>query len=307
MTVSPQLRAILLASVLAAVAAALALYTLSQSRGGSTGDADTLPPVASLASPRTALPKPKATPAKPKPVKNPFVEQARKAGLPPAIARALGAHEVVVVSLYTPRLELDAVTKAEAEAGAAVGHAGFVAVNVRSEGTARVLTKLLGVLDAPGTLVYRRPGELFMRLDGFNDRETVAQAAQNADPTPDKQTGWARDANAICEGIVQKINALQLPANQAQLTTFFTQLLAVEADGLAELHALKPAPGTGPKVTAMLASYDRMHRTEAKVVADMGKSERAASNALQTKANAAGAQGDKLAGELGAASCALGG
>ena len=40
--------------------------------------------------------------------------------------------------------------------------------------------ELLGALENPGILVYRRPDVLFARMSGFADSETVAQAAANA-------------------------------------------------------------------------------------------------------------------------------
>ena len=44
----------------------------------------------------------------------------------------------------------------------------------------RNLTEQLGLLSDPGVLVYRKPGTLAVRIDGFADRDTVAQAADNA-------------------------------------------------------------------------------------------------------------------------------
>jgi len=37
-----------------------------------------------------------------------------------------------------------------------------------------------GLLPDPGVLVYHAPGDVVIRLDGFNDRDAVAQAATNA-------------------------------------------------------------------------------------------------------------------------------
>ena len=48
---------------------------------------------------------------------------------------------------------------------------------------AGILTGLLpggGLLPDPGVLVYRAPGTVAFRLDGFQDRDAVAQAATNA-------------------------------------------------------------------------------------------------------------------------------
>ncbi len=69
---------------------------------------------------------------------------------------------------------------AEARAGASAAGVGFVALNVNQESQSRPLTKLLGVLEDPGVLVFRRPGDVFLRLSGYADQQTVAQAARNA-------------------------------------------------------------------------------------------------------------------------------
>jgi hypothetical protein len=55
-----------------------------------------------------------------------------------------------------------------------------VALNVFAEAQSRPLLELLGTLENPSVLVYRRPNTLFARIGGFADRETVAQAAANA-------------------------------------------------------------------------------------------------------------------------------
>jgi hypothetical protein len=42
------------------------------------------------------------------------------------------------------------------------------------------LTEQLGLLPDPGVLVYVRPASLAVKIGGFADKETVAQAARNA-------------------------------------------------------------------------------------------------------------------------------
>ena len=131
-----------------------------------------------------AKPKPKAVAPTPKPQPRPVrpsaVTVALKAGLPAPLARALGQHGVVVVSLYNPYSEVDGIAFAEARAGAALGGAGFVPLNVLSRAEVGKLTEMLGLLPDPGVLVYTRPGTLSIRIGGFADKETVAQAAHNA-------------------------------------------------------------------------------------------------------------------------------
>jgi hypothetical protein len=126
----------------------------------------------------------KATPTVPVARKAPsqpsFVIAALAAGLPNAIATALGRHQTVVVSLYNPYSEVDGIAFAEARAGAKAAGVGFVPLNVLSEAQVGKLTQMLGLLPDPGLLVYVRPGTLVVKIGGFADKETVAQAAQNA-------------------------------------------------------------------------------------------------------------------------------
>jgi hypothetical protein len=127
----------------------------------------------------------KAPAAKPAPV--PLAKPAQPAapavdanGLPRVLSAALAGNRVVVVGLHDPDSALDQMALAEARAGARAAGAGFVAVNVFAEAQSRPLLELLGALENPGILVYRRPDVLFARMSGFADSETVAQAAANA-------------------------------------------------------------------------------------------------------------------------------
>lgn len=125
---------------------------------------------------RSVAPKPKP---KPKPRPKP-IDQTLNKGLPSSIMSAFSGRKVVVVALYAPDVPLDEMSVAEARAGAGAAGVGFVALNVHQESQARPLTKLLGVLEDPGVLVFRRPGDVFLRLSGYADQQTVAQAARNA-------------------------------------------------------------------------------------------------------------------------------
>jgi hypothetical protein len=109
-------------------------------------------------------------------------------GMPSSLALALRSHAVVVVSLYTPGSSVDRMSTDEARRGAQVAHAGFVAFNVADEQVVSPLSSVLTgaptpadrVLDGPAVLVFVRPKSLFVRLNGFADHDTVAQAAANA-------------------------------------------------------------------------------------------------------------------------------
>jgi outer membrane biosynthesis protein TonB len=136
------------------------------------------------ARPKAVKPKVAAVPAAPvrKPVEAPKGDPVDANGLPLVLSRALAKNPVTVVALYDPSAELDELALAEARAGAADAKAAFLAINVFNEPQVRPLAQLLGVLNSPSLLVYKRPNTLFVRIDGFSDRQTVAQAAANARP-----------------------------------------------------------------------------------------------------------------------------
>ncbi len=187
---SPPVRIFALVAALVAVAGALAMFTLG--RGSSEpisvtrrpravakqpGPAKVAAPKAQAATPTKAAAKPEPRPAAAAPPKNPPLAPS---GLPVAVDAALRSHEVVVVSLYVPNARVDRLATDEARAGAALGGAGFVALNVLEERTAKALLAKLGTLEDPSLLVVKRPGEVALRLSGFVDRDTVAQAAATA-------------------------------------------------------------------------------------------------------------------------------
>jgi len=127
--------------------------------------------------------KPKHVVARPKPqtvVDLTVVKAARAAGLPDSLAQALGRSKTVVVSLYDPYSQVDGTSFAEAKAGAALAGVGFVPLSVLSQRDVGKLTQQLGLLPDPGVLVYVRPASLAAKIEGFADKETVAQAARNA-------------------------------------------------------------------------------------------------------------------------------
>jgi hypothetical protein len=185
--ISLPVRILAVVIVLVGVAGMLAMRTM----GASVDESAPIPlPVKKTATPAKSTPQPakaaasarKPSPAKavgPTPVVNPVVPPS---GFPAVVDRALRQHEVVVLSLVVPGARVDELAAAEAEAGAKLGGAGFLALNVLNERVARaLLAKLDSVLD-PSVVVVTRSGEVALELAGFVDRETVAQAAANALP-----------------------------------------------------------------------------------------------------------------------------
>jgi len=192
--ISPPIRIFALVAVLAAVGGMLFLRTA----GGAAAEPIAAPiPVAAPATPvaSKAAKTPAVTPTSKPAAKPAATKRAAKAqaaasapknpplppsGFPASVDAALRQHEVVVVSLYVPDARVDALATDEARAGAALGGAGFVALDVLDEKIAKSLLAKLGTVEDPSLLVIKRPGEVAVRMSGFVDRDTVAQAAASA-------------------------------------------------------------------------------------------------------------------------------
>lgn len=311
---NPHLRGILIAGALAAVAAALGMYTLSHQQAASTAAVPTILPKRHL----TPIRKPVATvPAKkvaatpkapPAPTVDPVVRAARSAGLPNRVASAFAGHNVVVVSLYAPSSSVDQTTEAEARAGAVLAGAGYVAVDVTKEGPSGALVQAAGVLTPPVTLVYAEPEfKLAVQLDGFADRQTVAQAARNANPDPaggaTAQTAWARGANGLCDRVASDLSALNVKTTQ-DLKTATPQMQAIGQAFVAGLGKLKaPAGSESPVAEFVQLETQNIGLTE-QLVAAVADKDTVATASASGQQSTVGQQANALALSLGATHCA---
>ena len=197
---SPQIRIFAIVAVLVAVGGGLFVFTSGR---GSAAEPELAAPLVTpaVAKPAkapavhktvTAKPKAKAqaskvqaskthAPAQPAP-KKVVVPKIPPTGFPLAVDRALARHKVVVVSLVVPGSHVDELAAGEAKAGARLGGAGYLSLNVLNERVAHAVLAKLGAVKEPSLLVLKRSGEVVLALEGFVDRETVAQAAANAAP-----------------------------------------------------------------------------------------------------------------------------
>ena len=199
MSLNPRARILAAAGFAALLALAGGFLLLGRGQSSSSAAVPVIKPlhpvkkhVAATAAPKTKVPA--------KTVKKIAVKAAVKPkahvpavinGMPSALALALRSHRIVVVSLYTPDSSVDSMATDEARHGALAAHVGFVAFNVADEKVVSPLSSLLTgaptpadrVLDGPAVLVFVRPNSLFVRFNGFIDRDTVAQAAENAATT----------------------------------------------------------------------------------------------------------------------------
>jgi hypothetical protein len=207
LTVSPQIKILAVVGLLAAIGLGASMFVGGGSGNKTATVAVSTPAVHTPArTPTTAAHTPVRRASKPRTTVHAPAKQAAKthtvssakthkkakpagfhgnrvyAQLPQPLQWQLAHHKVVVVSLYNPRSDVDAISVAEAHAGAVDAGAGFLLVSVLDNRVAGILTALLpggGLLPDPGVLVYRAPGDVALRLDGFADRASVAQAATN--------------------------------------------------------------------------------------------------------------------------------
>jgi hypothetical protein len=173
-------RAVLIVFVLGLAAVGAGLMVLG--RAQSSSDASPGPTSVPVPVPK---PVPKAGPAPTaRPTTVPAVGHRAPATtssdqLPLVISQALAANRVVVVALYDPNAKVDGTALREASAGAQLAGTTFVPIDVTKDDVA-ALNARYGVIQDPAVLVLRPPGDLVVRIDGFADRDTVAQAAANA-------------------------------------------------------------------------------------------------------------------------------
>lgn len=131
-------------------------------------------PVHHAAAPATSAPAP-AAPAR-VPISAARPQQPSEQQPPENVLRVLQRNRVVVVALYAPGVELDRLALVQAAAGARQAHAGFAAVDVADEASARWVAARYHRATEPGVLVLsgqRLLGQLF----GYVDQDFVAQAA----------------------------------------------------------------------------------------------------------------------------------
>jgi hypothetical protein len=164
-TLSPYVRIGVLAGVLLLTLGGAAFYVMH----GHSHQQTVTPPV-------LTHPKPH-----PKPVR--VVQPTVNPLMPAGVHYALVHYPIVVVGTYNPQSPVENLTIDEARAGAAAMHVPFVAVDLLDDSEAGPLTALLTsgqLLPSPGFLIYKRPGTVVYRSDGYLNRTAVAQAVKDS-------------------------------------------------------------------------------------------------------------------------------
>jgi hypothetical protein len=194
-----------------------------------------------------------------------------------------------------------------------------VPLDVLKQGQGGPLLRQLGVLPDPAVLVYRRPGNLVARFDGFADRDTVAQAVVNvlppalaaqaltraqAVPAPVTLRAWSGRAGKICSRVLGRVRPISPSASRAEFLRWAPTMLAAEQQILVELKGL-PVPTQASdrlltqRVIDAIASFRAVETRVADLVKREGKAgasrllpaDEAAVRRANDAANAAGATG----------------
>jgi hypothetical protein len=114
------------------------------------------------------------------PAEQPSSEPVEESGGMTQLEAELETHKVVVLVVYSPEGAVDSLVTSEARLGASDVNAGFVAVNAQKEKLIGDLALEYDLRETPAVLIFRRGPELKTKLVGYADRQTVAQAAQDA-------------------------------------------------------------------------------------------------------------------------------
>jgi len=237
-------------------------------------------------------------------------------GMPGTLALALRKNPVVVVALYSPQSSVDGVAREEAQQGAGMSGAAFIALNIADNKVAAPLTSLLSgaataadrVLDDPAVLVFKQPKTLFVRFNGYTDRDTVAQAAANAGALKvvtavGSSALWASQANSICNKLKTDLLSLPLPSSGGSALDWIDKVDGALENTVKSLRSLTPPKGRETDVRQMLASYAAAVSESQSLIAQVraGKSPDLA--AFQDKIAALGSRADAIAVDLGATAC----
>ena len=236
-------------------------------------------------------------------------------GMPGVLAVALRRNPVVVVALYAPKSAVDAVARDEAQQGAAMAGASFVALDVSDNRVAAPLTSLLTgaatpadrVLDDPAVLIFQQPKTLFVRFNGYTDRDTVAQAAANAGAVKLTTVGstvvWAGQANAICNKLKADLLRLPLPTSGGSALDWVASVNGVLDNTVKGLRALTPPKGHEAQVRQMVALYSAAVSESEALVSGLRAGKNPDLAAFQQRVNTLGNRADAIAVDLGATAC----
>jgi hypothetical protein len=307
--VSVHLRAVVIAGALAALALALGFVTLAMNQTASQASPHQ---VLSLKARHLASGKTTAVVKRVKPV-DPNFKAALAAGLPRPVARALASSPVAVVQLTSASDPVAKLAAGEAQSGARLAGASYVAVNVdRDGGPVEQLTRVLGSLPvAPASIVYARPATVSITLTGFNDRTVVQQAVANAAvtaggvasasaaPAPD----WASRAGALCRQANEEIGALGGLGAPGKLAAHQVKFEAVASGFLAQFAALDAAAGKAAAVKQLNAVLRRAFAAQDARVAAAARHDAVAGRVAAAKARPLFTQAGKLESALGASGC----
>lgn len=175
------IRLVALVGVVALLGGGMLVFKATQAGSSSVSHEPTLLHTSAKHHRSVTKPKPHATKPKHGPAVRPKHHPAVAAnGLPWSVAHALVKDPVVVVAVVAPGSRIDQVALSEAKAAAAETNAGFVQVNAYAQAQIAPLASKVQITSSPAILVMKRPTEVSIQIDGWADRDSIAQAVDDA-------------------------------------------------------------------------------------------------------------------------------
>ena len=118
------------------------------------------------------------------------------------------------------------------------------------------------------------------------------------------KTEFQKQANAICKGVNDKVNALATPTGFADVGPYADKVTAITDDALDKLRALKPPKEFQDDFSKWLGFAAGLHETAQKLKDAAAKKDKNALQAAGDEASARDKQADPIAKRIGITTCA---
>jgi hypothetical protein len=115
---------------------------------------------------------------------------------------------------------------------------------------------------------------------------------------------FQKQANAICKGVNDKVNALDTPTGFEDVGPYADKVIAITDDAVSKLKALKPPSDLQDDWNSWLGYADGLHTTAQELKDAAAKKDQAALKAAGEEASARDKKSDPIAKRLGLDTCA---
>jgi hypothetical protein len=132
---------------------------------------------------------------------------------------------------------------------------------------------------------------------------TTVQKKRKAKGTTVTLASWARDANAVCDGLSRQIDDLAGSPTASDPLAEISQTIKLDNTAFARLDALPRPPANADAITRMVVLFKKFTGTEKRALDALGQGDFSLYIELDGKAFAAGDRAIEIARRLGARAC----